>query len=411
MKYPVATSDRRSLQQTGVSRDEQRLKQRAAFAAKASSFAEDIVMELNGTRTIVCVMFLLLVGASLTTSYLLTTHPECFGHRLKENLKNQVLPGEMPMLRSGSALGSIESAKQKSEEQQGIDGSLQCTAAQLTRIQKQLPGSSCEGNPWLQKCSLTKATTKGCHDPIWVRQFFASATLSTPFKSLFVDYNPSDSLLSDFPMDALYFGSHNAKYDIRAWRGAAKVDEACKKAVEVGREQSAQSIVVVKDVDAMKTTRAIKEELGLTDDEMWLAHMNTGSNTVVRKFIAEKFPGNDPIHYLKVNGGYNFLASWFSAKGLSKAWYLEFTVNWVDEWTTGDLGLLLKSLLPKSGFTCYWAGTNGNLWRIAGCWQEHYSFKTWANVACVNTQIAETKPLFDKMEALFEQTLATEQLF
>jgi hypothetical protein len=144
---------------------------------------------------------------------------------------------------------------------------------------------------------------------------------------------------------------------------------------------------------------------------MWLAHMNTGSNTVVRKFIAEKFPGNDPIHYLKVNGGYNFLASWFSAKGLSKAWYLEFTVNWVDEWTTGDLGLLLKSLLPKSGFTCYWAGTNGNLWRIAGCWQEHYSFKTWANVACVNTQIAETKPLFDKMEALFEQTLATEQLF
>eukprot|EP00980_Cylindrotheca_fusiformis_P027763 scaffold22559_cov111-Cylindrotheca_fusiformis.AAC.2 len=408
MKYFFTSKERGKSHQQRISRDEQRLKERAAFAASASTLAEDLVMELNGTRILVCVIFLFLAGASMTTSYLLTKHPECFGHSSKTNLKNQFLPGEIPMLRSGSALGSVESAKQKSKELEDINRSVQCTPDQMAKLQKQLDGSSCQDNPWSQQCSMTKATTKGCQDPIWVREFFASTTLSMRFKSLLVDYDPNDSLLADFPMDALYFGSHNSKYDINAWRRAAKAGAACKKSLDFVDEQSAQSVVVVKNTDAMKATMEIKKSMGLSDDEMLLEQLNTGSNTVVRKFIVENFPGKDPIHYLKVNGGYNFLASWFSAKGLSKAWYLEFTVNWTDEWTTGDLGLLLNSLLPKTGFMCYWAGTQGRLWRITGCWQEHYSFKTWANVACVNKQISEAKPLLEKMEAIFDETLASE---
>lgn len=413
MKFLVARNKESRKGHRRISRDEERLKERAAFAAAASSLAEDIVMEVTMTKTLVCVIFLLLIGASLTTSYLVTSHPGCFGLSQRKNLVHQKLPGEMPMLRSGSALGSVETAKKKSIEMKETNATLECTAEQMAKVKKQLDGSSCEDNPWMQKCSFTKATTRGCHDPIWARQYFASTTLSTPFQSLFIDYNPSDNLQSDFPMDALHFGSHNSKYDIHAWTNAAKVDVACKQTVDTSeaQDQKARSVVMIKDAENMKTTQTIKQDLDLTDDEMLLTHINTGSNTVVRKFIGGTFSGNVPIHYLKVNGGYNFLASWFSAKGLSKAWYLEFTIQWNEEWVTGDSGLLLKSLLPKSGFTCYWAGTNGNLWRITGCWQEHYSFKTWANVACVNTQIPETKSLFDTMEALFEKTLATELLF
>mmetsp|Transcript_376 Transcript_376/g.552 ORF Transcript_376/g.552 Transcript_376/m.552 type:complete len:421 (+) Transcript_376:95-1357(+) len=400
-----------------LSPNEKKLKQRAAFAANESTLVEDIVFELSLTKTIVFITFLLLVGASLATSYILSAHPECFGHQRKINLENSVLPGEVPMLRSGSALGSAESAKKKTEQMETMieKHSLQCSAEQMASLKTQLPAFECVNNPWTQRCSFTMATTKGCQDPLWARQFFASMDLSVPFKALFVDYLPSDSPTSDFPIDALHFGSHNKdvkKYDMAAWRQAAKVDPVCKKPLTFGeKKNTAQSVVMIKDEAAFTTATRIKSDLGLTDEEMWLERVNTESNAMVRKFIAQKFPGDEPIHYLKVNGGYSFLASWFTTNNLSKAWYLEFTANWVGDWGTGDLGLLLKSLLPKSGFVCYWAGPDEKLWRITGCWQEHYAFKTWANVACVNSNREETKPLFDKMEALFQKTLAAGQTY
>ncbi|CAJ1966249.1 unnamed protein product [Cylindrotheca closterium] len=410
MKLP-GSAEKKSRPTVALTPMEKRLKQRAAFAANESTLVEDIVFELSLTKTIVSITFLLLVGASLATSYILSAHPECFGHQRKVNLENQILPGEVPMLRSGSALGSAESSIKKTEKMENMieKHSLECTSEQMDSLKTQLPGTQCESSPWTQKCSFTLATTRGCQDPLWARQFFASTDLSSPFKALFVDYLPNDSPMSDFPIDALYLGSHNTddkKYDIGAWRQAAKVDPACKKPVTLsGKKNSAQSVVMIKDEAAFNSATRIKSDLGLTDDDMWLEHVNTESNAMVRKFIAQKFPGDEPIHYLKVNGGYSFLASWFTTNNLSKAWYLEFTANWVGDWGSGDLGLLLKSLLPKSGFVCYWAGSDEKLWRITGCWQDHYAFKTWANVACVNSGKEETKPLLDKMEALFQKTL------
>ena len=84
---------------------------------------------------------------------------------------------------------------------------------------------------------------------------------------------------------------------------------------------------------------------------------------------------------------------------------MEFQTGWKNEWATGDPAFVLKEVLPKNGFVCYYAGADNNLWRITGCWQNHYSFKTWASVACVNADVEEAKPLYDKMEETFHETL------
>jgi hypothetical protein len=80
------------------------------------------------------------------------------------------------------------------------------------------------------------------------------------------------------------------------------------------------------------------------------------------------------------------------------------------EWDR-DLQLdLFKKVLPGQGFVCYWAGVD-NLWRITDCTLAHYDTPTWSNVACVNARIPEAKPLLDKMEKIFAETLAKDITF
>jgi hypothetical protein len=393
---------------------QERMKARRRFAN--ASARGSISTEVNRAKSLVIVVFLVAVGISCMTAYSITAYPQWFGN---SNSKHTQLPGQIPMLRSGSVLGSPESAVKKANELEEKQAALQCTESQMNIIRKQLPATTnCQVDLlYKQECSQTKATTKGCHDPIWAREFFAALQVpaSTTYQSLFVDYLPNDNVLSDFPMDALHFGSHKANYDVNVWRTTANLTEkTCKKPITFSseiKEQSARSVIFLKDEATATETNRIKEKLELTDRELWIEVLNTGSNTVIRKKLFEVFPDNDPIHYVKVSGGYNFLASWFTSKSLSRAWYLEFVVDWKEEWTAGDASLLLKSLLPKSGFTCYWAGSNGNLWRINGCWQDHYSIKSWSNVACVNTEVEGTKPLLDSMEQGFEKTLSKDHTY
>ena len=80
--------------------------------------------------------------------------------------------------------------------------------------------------------------------------------------------------------------------------------------------------------------------------------------------------------------------------------------NWKGGWGKGDFKMLIQETLQKqAGMACYWRGTKGNLWRITDCWQDHYSKNSWAFVVCVNTQIPEAKPIQDKMEEVFHETL------
>ena len=62
--------------------------------------------------------------------------------------------------------------------------------------------------------------------------------------------------------------------------------------------------------------------------------------------------------------------------------------------------------LKDQGFVCYWAGANGNAWRLTDCFLDYYNLKFWSNVACVNKRMEDASFIANRLEELFLQTLA-----
>ena len=63
---------------------------------------------------------------------------------------------------------------------------------------------------------------------------------------------------------------------------------------------------------------------------------------------------------------------------------LEFEYHHVGHWTTADLQDTVD-YLDNLGFTCFWAGNAGQLWRLTNCWHDsYYAERSWSNVVCCN---------------------------
>jgi hypothetical protein len=73
--------------------------------------------------------------------------------------------------------------------------------------------------------------------------------------------------------------------------------------------------------------------------------------------------------------------------------------------------LVQSRLAQKKGFVCYWHGSDGNLWRMTDCWQEHYDRPSWSQIACVSSKHADAKPILEKMEEQFAATLKKDLKF
>ena len=77
----------------------------------------------------------------------------------------------------------------------------------------------------------------------------------------------------------------------------------------------------------------------------------------------------------------------------------------------GDDKSLVTALdiVERNGFVCYWPGSQGEIWRLSGCWQNHYTtHKATSNVLCVNAKYGQSdlvQPLVTLLEERFEQTL------
>ena len=85
--------------------------------------------------------------------------------------------------------------------------------------------------------------------------------------------------------------------------------------------------------------------------------------------------------------------------------YLEFEYNWRGPWKQEKKEkplLQAISMLNEMHFTCYWPGRD-QLWRITGCWLQHYEGLFWSNVVCVNRILAPT--LAERMENAFLATI------
>lgn len=88
---------------------------------------------------------------------------------------------------------------------------------------------------------------------------------------------------------------------------------------------------------------------------------------------------------------------------MARTRYVEFAYDWKDAW--GEPARGLRPVVQKMhglGHTCYWAG-DGKLWRLTECWQDFYSYKSYAFLACANRHLAPK--LSEEMERTFRETI------
>jgi len=112
------------------------------------------------------------------------------------------------------------------------------------------------------------------------------------------------------------------------------------------------------------------------------------------------------IHYMSITAeGSDFDILQGAARNLGRIQYIDFSYHYHWRWGEKKFTELIYRL-KKKGFVCYFTGSNGqDMWRVTGCWQEHYNLKFPASVGCVNANIPAAEPLLDKMEAMFLKTL------
>ena len=127
----------------------------------------------------------------------------------------------------------------------------------------------------------------------------------------------------------------------------------------------------------------------------------------------EALPRRPPIHFLSIDvEGFDFEVLKGASRILANhVHYLEFEYNWKGPWGKQQLKDAIDYLShDDQGFQCYWPGRTGHIWRITGCWLDHYAYRFWSNVACVNGNLADARPLAEDMERAFLATLEVEGL-
>jgi hypothetical protein len=344
--------------------------------------------------------------------------------------------------------GSVIAAKDAAD----IYMPLQCTASQMSKLAQQLQPGGCvnnKGQPWRRtSCSFSMATS--CHDPSWFHQHYAKAELSEGFTSIHVGCNKGYQAL-----DMLAIGNKDPKkYDWLRWRKAF-LEDATEKVYDSAHscphadvyfngktpDIAAQAFCIEPVPKNFQQLQLTKNKLGVSD-ELYLSQVAMSNMVADEILVSNKEPlgvegtgfGNwqkacgdenrdctkvavdtldhwitttplapdAPIHYMSLGlEGYDYAALVGGAKTLNRLHYLDVQYHWVGHWGMQSL-LDMVTRLKRKHFVCYFAGDQ-NLWRITDCWQDHYEHRFYANIACVNTQLAE--PLAKEMEAIFEKTL------
>jgi len=124
-------------------------------------------------------------------------------------------------------------------------------------------------------------------------------------------------------------------------------------------------------------------------------------------YVKENLPQNVSINLLSIDvEGFDMDVLLGGVDNtLHRVQYLEFEYNWMGSWSEQKLSNLIQLLDKEFSFTCYWPGFNNSIWRITGCWLDHYELHYWSNVACVSRKMAEAREISESMEKLFLDTL------
>ena len=340
----------------------------------------------------------------------------------------------------------------------------QCSREDLLKIRTHLDPSTCLDSPWLQKCSITKATK--CPDPgNWLDEYYAELQqeyitngadhLDAPFMGFSVGCNKGFDALNTLRM-----GTFNANLSKTAWGQSMNPDgkmhqSVCNQNVvppfevhdnvkqsrkgevhcfepmpttyeqldhsakSLGYEEQGFKVInaaVSKETGiAMFPSRnAVRgvENKGLDNcSKISAERLNKECEEVnvlsLEKYLSEHYSGDGPIHILQIDveGFDGDVLLGAGTDVLKRVEYLEFEYNWMGSWKKQHLYDIVK-MLDVADFSCYWAGER-RLWRITNCWMLYYDVHTWSNVACVNRE--RVPRLATKMEAVFQETLKEEK--
>jgi len=334
-----------------------------------------------------------------------------------------------------------------------------CSVEQMSAILHQLPKRCCVEKqrwPWSSRCSFSFATQ--CPDSIWLRNAIIerheSQQKNDDSISIYVGCNKGMDAINTLRMT-----SGNETYDKVAWRNHLFANEEniheghCNQTYdpqfEIPAHNNVRRAVVhcveplpVNSQQLIKTARALKydeyfqvhqvamssengiayfpkaneSKLGAEQVSIESCNHSKLSDTTLEcqkvpiytldSFMQQTLNDDSSmIDFLSIDTeGFDPQVLKGASKTLPRVKYLEFEYNWKEGWADITLSSVIEDL-KLNGFACYWAGVEGNLWRITDCWHDHYDLKYWSNVACVNTREQSTKTLVQIMERMFNQTL------
>ena len=328
-----------------------------------------------------------------------------------------------------------------------------CTTDKLETIRFQLPPFEClkfKRQPYQQKCSYTRATK--CPEPRWLTEHYAKQKkdMST-FLAIYVNCNKGMDAVNTLRM-----GSRNANIDKKVWTKtflgnlSDHTAGVCKQEFVNQFPLSSEEIIRPAEVHCIEPLPVTVTQLNRSVVELgWQTSLHvhpyviSGENgvTMIPKattigvenhgidnfdtlcskdhgqytklityhldtFISDFAKSTGPTHLLSIDvEGYDAAVLKGGADILQNVQYLEFVYNWMGAWKETSVKDIIK-LLDNKGFTCYWAGMNGHIWRITGCWMDQFDIKTWSNMACVNRNHSEVAPMAVTMENMFLSTLA-----
>jgi hypothetical protein len=368
------------------------------------------ILELTPATTLAVILFLLAVGASLATSYILTNRPTCMASTDIAGMKTNLLDSERPQLNEEpNQLGTRRVGSVVSAPQEDTAMPATCTAEQVNTVKEQLvPGGCLVGRPWRQLCSWTHAT-RGCQDHHWMREVYAKTPFGSnghkPFVAVFVGWEPLTSK-SGFVLNALQLGSHDPhKYDVTKFEGTGCPKKTI--SFDGSTKGTGTKVFVLENDEGRKSAiKKIKDKFN-TGDELLIQSKDFttdhGKNTL-DEWADVNLPPDDPVHHLSINvGGEDFKILMGASNLLKRTRYLDFEVNWSGSWENSSLSILIRKLKAR-GFVCYFTGDD-MLWRVTDCWMNHFSQKNWGRLACVNAHHADVKDVLDRMEGIFLETL------
>lgn len=340
-----------------------------------------------------------------------------------------------------------------------------CTDEQLQTILQQLPPDDCikyENRPHLQRCSHTYATK--CPDAVWLEDYYTKLhsrhlennDTPRPFVGIFVGCNKGMDAIN-----ALRMGSGNAFFDKNKCRkvmtkgkrkhglGTGVCGQVVSPQFELPGNDSAtekmpsglaqlhciepspQTYTILRrtatelgylkqgfkvkfaalskedGVAHFPNTRTGKESKGLADCN----HSTRGCEAVpmhsLDTYAKNEIPPNVQINLLSIDAeGFDMdVLLGGSKSALHRVQYLEFEYNWMGSWKDQKLSDLIRLLDEQFAFTCYWPGFDRSIWRITGCFLDHYNVHFWSNVACVNRRLEEAREIATSMEQMFMDTL------